>query len=262
MATRSVAVHAALAGAACAGPRPTQCYCCAAHTTCAGVLLPALSSHRGMAIGRSSSIWHGLSNDRSVSCGWNRRCRWAAISKRSRVKWCRYMWQPGTPQCVRCPPPPHHARASLLEKRSFPQGGAVAATEHTMHLHCEGEGSPPVIFMHGYSGQLRDWSHIQPAVARHTRACAFVSRSCACIGSPCLRHCVHGASISTGPLRLRRLRPRPAAAHLRADRGRGSRAATSARARRRAGTLRWPQLRRLQHAADARAPPRARAGAR
>jgi hypothetical protein len=27
---------------------------------------------------------------------------------------------------------------------------------------------------------------------------AAVSRSCACIGSPCLRHCVHGASIGGG----------------------------------------------------------------
>jgi hypothetical protein len=33
-----------------------------------------------------------------------------------------------------------------------------------------------------------------------------VSRLCACIGSPCLRHCVHGASITGGaePLHLRR----------------------------------------------------------
>jgi hypothetical protein len=30
------------------------------------------------------------------------------------------------------------------------------------------------------------------------RARAAVSRSCACIGSPCLRHCVHGASIGGG----------------------------------------------------------------
>jgi hypothetical protein len=28
---------------------------------------------------------------------------------------------------------------------------------------------------------------------------AAVSHSCACIGSPCLRHCVHGASIGGGP---------------------------------------------------------------
>eukprot|EP01047_Picozoa_sp_COSAG01_P033062 COSAG01_NODE_2417_length_7736_cov_7.862511_6_plen_121_part_00 len=29
-------------------------------------------------------------------------------------------------------------------------------------------------------------------------AAAAVSHSCACIGSPCLRHCVHGASIGGG----------------------------------------------------------------
>jgi hypothetical protein len=30
------------------------------------------------------------------------------------------------------------------------------------------------------------------------RRCRQVSRSCACIGSPCLRHCVHGASVGAG----------------------------------------------------------------
>jgi hypothetical protein len=29
-------------------------------------------------------------------------------------------------------------------------------------------------------------------------ALSAVSHSCACIGSPCLRHCVHGASIGAG----------------------------------------------------------------
>jgi hypothetical protein len=30
---------------------------------------------------------------------------------------------------------------------------------------------------------------------------AIVSHSCACIGSPCLRHCVHGASIGASDVR-------------------------------------------------------------
>jgi hypothetical protein len=36
------------------------------------------------------------------------------------------------------------------------------------------------------------------ALARLPRGVAAVSRSCACIGSPCLRNCVHGASIGGG----------------------------------------------------------------
>jgi hypothetical protein len=32
---------------------------------------------------------------------------------------------------------------------------------------------------------------------------AIVSHSCACIGSPCLRHCVHGASIGASDVRHR-----------------------------------------------------------
>jgi hypothetical protein len=34
--------------------------------------------------------------------------------------------------------------------------------------------------------------------AREAAAAAAVSLSCACIGSPCLRHCGHGASIGGG----------------------------------------------------------------
>jgi hypothetical protein len=38
-----------------------------------------------------------------------------------------------------------------------------------------------------------------PAAAqREGDKAAAVSRSCACIGSPCLRHCGHGASIGGG----------------------------------------------------------------
>jgi hypothetical protein len=47
---------------------------------------------------------------------------------------------------------------------------------------------------------------------------AAVSRSCACIGSPCLRHCVHGASIGGGgggaPPRQPQPQPQPAGGSL------------------------------------------------
>ena len=50
---------------------------------------------------------------------------------------------------------------------------SVLPTRHRMHLHCEGQGSPAVVFMHGYSGQARDWTYVQPALAKLTRACSF-----------------------------------------------------------------------------------------
>lgn len=60
-------------------------------------------------------------------------------------------------------------------------GELVTATSHDMHLHCVGTavpGTPTVVFMHGYSGQARDWSWIQPEVAKVTRACAFDRSGC------------------------------------------------------------------------------------
>jgi pimeloyl-ACP methyl ester carboxylesterase len=60
-------------------------------------------------------------------------------------------------------------------------GALVTATSHDMHLHCVGTavpGTPTVVFMHGYSGQARDWSWIQPEVAKVTRACAFDRSGC------------------------------------------------------------------------------------
>jgi hypothetical protein len=46
---------------------------------------------------------------------------------------------------------------------------------------------------------LSDWSAgALPGGGGGGAAAAAVSRSCACIGSPCLRLCVHGASIGGG----------------------------------------------------------------
>jgi hypothetical protein len=45
---------------------------------------------------------------------------------------------------------------------------------------------------------MRMLLHDQQLRAEAPAAAAAVSRSCACIGSPCLRHCGHGASIGGG----------------------------------------------------------------
>jgi hypothetical protein len=48
----------------------------------------------------------------------------------------------------------------------------------------------------GAAEALEEWETSELAAA--AAAVAQVSRSCACIGSPCLRHCGHGASIGGG----------------------------------------------------------------
>lgn len=52
-------------------------------------------------------------------------------------------------------------------------GTYVWVEGHRMHIHCEGSGSPTVIFDSGLGGTSLDWSLIQPEVARHTRACTY-----------------------------------------------------------------------------------------
>ncbi len=69
----------------------------------------------------------------------------------------------------------------MVEAGAGGAAGLVTATSHNMHLHCVGTaapGTPTVVFMHGYSGQARDWSWIQPEVAKVTRACAFDRSGC------------------------------------------------------------------------------------
>jgi hypothetical protein len=45
---------------------------------------------------------------------------------------------------------------------------------------------------------LQQVARLQQRRRRHRRRRLTVSHSCACIESPCLRHCVHGASIGGG----------------------------------------------------------------
>jgi pimeloyl-ACP methyl ester carboxylesterase len=67
------------------------------------------------------------------------------------------------------------AADAALDDPSAPSapGQYVWVGDHRLHVYCEGEGSPTVIFESGLGGTSLDWSLIQPEVARHTRACVY-----------------------------------------------------------------------------------------
>lgn len=54
-----------------------------------------------------------------------------------------------------------------------PQRFAKLPDGRRMHLHCQGQGSPTVIFTAGLNAWSSAWSKVQPAIARHTRTCAW-----------------------------------------------------------------------------------------
>lgn len=52
-------------------------------------------------------------------------------------------------------------------------GSFVSVGRHRLHLNCNGEGSPTVIFESGLGGSSLDWVRVQPQVAAFTRACSY-----------------------------------------------------------------------------------------
>lgn len=54
-----------------------------------------------------------------------------------------------------------------------PPGRLINLGTHSLHLQCDGEGAPSVIFDAALGASSLSWSLVQPAVARVTRACAY-----------------------------------------------------------------------------------------
>jgi pimeloyl-ACP methyl ester carboxylesterase len=67
------------------------------------------------------------------------------------------------------PPKPNPA----LDVYAKPQRLVKLADGRRIHLWCQGKGSPTVIFTAGLGGWSTSWAKVQPAVARHTRTCAW-----------------------------------------------------------------------------------------
>ena len=54
-----------------------------------------------------------------------------------------------------------------------PPGELIAIGGFRLHLYCVGAGSPTVVLIHGLGGNVYHWARIQPALASHTRVCAY-----------------------------------------------------------------------------------------
>ena len=54
-----------------------------------------------------------------------------------------------------------------------PPGRLVSVGNHRLHIRCDGQGGPPVIFDAALGGSSLSWSLVQPAVARVTQACSY-----------------------------------------------------------------------------------------
>jgi hypothetical protein len=54
-----------------------------------------------------------------------------------------------------------------------PPGATVDIGGYGLYLRCLGQGSPTVILDAGQPGDSRDWSYLQPQLARQTRVCAY-----------------------------------------------------------------------------------------
>ena len=54
-----------------------------------------------------------------------------------------------------------------------PPGRLVSVGTHRLHIRCEGDGVPSVIFDAALGGSSLSWTLVQPAVARVTRACSY-----------------------------------------------------------------------------------------
>jgi pimeloyl-ACP methyl ester carboxylesterase len=66
------------------------------------------------------------------------------------------------------------AVAERSDSRRFPPPGKlVDVGGHKMHINCQGEGSPTVVFESGAGSTSLSWSLVQPEVAKFTRTCAY-----------------------------------------------------------------------------------------
>jgi pimeloyl-ACP methyl ester carboxylesterase len=57
--------------------------------------------------------------------------------------------------------------------RTPPPGRLVNVGHHRLHIRCDGDGGPAVIFDAALGGSSLSWSLVHPAVAHLTRACSY-----------------------------------------------------------------------------------------
>jgi pimeloyl-ACP methyl ester carboxylesterase len=57
--------------------------------------------------------------------------------------------------------------------RATPPGTLVSVGTHRIHIRCDGDGAPAVIFDAALGGSSLSWSLVQPSIARVARACSY-----------------------------------------------------------------------------------------
>lgn len=67
------------------------------------------------------------------------------------------------------------ANLASAQQRQAPvaPGRLVDLGGFRVHIQCVGRGGPSVVFIHGLGDFSFDWTLVQPAIAKHTEACAY-----------------------------------------------------------------------------------------
>ena len=68
---------------------------------------------------------------------------------------------------------PLHARQASSPQAYPPPGRMVDIGGRSLHLNCEGKGTPTVVLMVGGGAFSIDWALVQPKVAESTRVCSY-----------------------------------------------------------------------------------------
>lgn len=66
-----------------------------------------------------------------------------------------------------------HADGTLIADDFIPPGQLVDVGGHRMHIYCQGEGEPTIIFDSGAGGFSLEWDTIQKSLSSETRVCAY-----------------------------------------------------------------------------------------
>lgn len=68
----------------------------------------------------------------------------------------------------------YESRASAVVRTRYPPPGELVLVKgRSMHIHCQGEGSPTIILDAGQGGWSIDWIEIMPQLSPMTQVCAY-----------------------------------------------------------------------------------------
>ena len=71
------------------------------------------------------------------------------------------------------PPTAPAAQAAATQTSQRPVKGRFNVGDHQLYIQCSGTGTPVVVLEAGWDDDSQTWELVQPAVAEHTRVCAY-----------------------------------------------------------------------------------------